>query len=261
MGRLAHKPPSHWALVRFHRREAWSQCDLDLALAETIARRPWATLGAIRSMRQYRSKTDRESARPFTLKVVQAVRFHKGSDGMQTFSRMFRAMAVFVLVASPVLAEDAISSGKVKGVNSDKKEFVLTDSAGKDSTYKFSDAVVVNRGGKESRSDINAGDIVNVCYDKGVFTWTANYILVREGDTKHSVLMHGTFKSYDADKKEATFTDSDGKDQTFPMGHAKVRMNKAESKIGDVKIGENALAIVDKEGDVSTLTCLMIDRK
>ena len=59
------------------------------------------------------------------------------------------------------------AAGKIKGVNANKKEFVLTDSAGKDGTIKLGDNVVINRGGKESQSDLNAGDAVNVCYDKG----------------------------------------------------------------------------------------------
>ena len=114
--------------------------------------------------------------------------------------------------------------------------------------------------GKESQSDLNAGDPVNVCYDKGLLTWTAHYILVQEGDTKNRELVHGFVKNYDADKKEVTFTD-EAKDWTFPMGDAKVRLNREDSKIRDIKIGDKALAIVEKRGEAATLKCLMIERK
>jgi hypothetical protein len=186
--------------------------------------------------------------------------FELRSYSMMSLSKWFSAMATVVLLAGPVVADDAIAAGKVKAINAEKKEFVLTDSAGKDWTIKLGDTVVINRGGKESQSDLNAGDPVNVCYDKGLLTWTAHYILVQEGDTKNCELMHGSIKNYDVDKKEVTFTDRD-KDSTFPMGHAKVCLNGKDSKIGDIKIGDKALAVVEKMGEGKTLKCLMIDRK
>jgi Cu/Ag efflux protein CusF len=180
---------------------------------------------------------------------------------MKVFSQWMCAMAAFVLLAGSAVASDAIAAGKIKGVNAEKKEFVLTDRDGKDWTIKLGDTVVINRGGKESQSDLNAGDPVNVCYDKGLFTWTAHYILVQEGDTKDCELVHGTVKNYDADKKQVTFTDHRDKDWTYRMGGAKVRLNKEDSRIEDIKIGDRALAIVEKVGEHTTLKCLMIERK
>jgi hypothetical protein len=173
----------------------------------------------------------------------------------------FGAMAAVVMLAGPAFGEDTVAAGKVKGVNAEKKDFVLTDSAGKDWTIKLGDAVVINRGGKEGQSDLNAGDAVNVCYEKGLVTRTARYILVQEGDTKKCELVHGTFKSYDVDKKQLTFTDNKEKDCTFPMGEAKVRLNKEDSKIEDIKIGDKALGIVEKDGDATTLKCMMFEHK
>jgi hypothetical protein len=95
---------------------------------------------------------------------------------MKNLLMCFGAMAAVVMLAGPAVAEDAVSAGKVKVVNAEKKDFVLTDSAGKDWTIKLGDDVVINRAGKESQSDLNAGDSVNVCYDKGILTWTAHYI-------------------------------------------------------------------------------------
>jgi hypothetical protein len=180
---------------------------------------------------------------------------------MKNLLMWFSAVAAVVMLAGPAVAEDAVSAGKVKVVNAEKKDFVLTDNAGKDWTIKLGDAVVINRGGKESQSDLNAGDAVNVCYDKGILTWTAHYILVQEGNTKNCELVHGTLKNYDVDKKQVTFTDHRGKDFTFPMGSAKVRLNNADSKIEDIKIGDRALGIVEKDGDATTLKCLMFEHK
>jgi hypothetical protein len=180
---------------------------------------------------------------------------------MKNISQWLCAMGAFVVLAGPAMAADAIAAGKIKAVNAEKKDFVLTDSEGKDWTIKLGDKVVINRGGKESQSDLNAGDPVNVCYDKGLLTWTAHYILVQEGNTKDCELVHGTVKNYDVDKKQVTFTDHRDKDWTFPMGDAKVRLNREDSKIQDLKIGDSALAIVGKTGDSTTLKCLMVERK
>jgi Cu/Ag efflux protein CusF len=180
---------------------------------------------------------------------------------MKRISQWLCAIGAFVVLAGPAMAADAIAAGKIKAVNAEKKDIVLTDSEGKDWTIKLGDNVVINRGGKESQSDLNAGDPVNVCYDKGLLTWTAHYILVQEGNTKDCELVHGTVKNYDVDKKQVTFTDHRDKNWTFPMGDAKVRLNREDSKIQDIKIGDSALAIVEKTGDSTTLKCLMVERK
>ena len=71
----------------------------------------------------------------------------------------------------------------------------------------------------------------------------------------------GAFKGYDPDKKDLTFTDEYGHDKTFPAGGAKVRLNKEDSKVEDLKIGDVTLAIVEIVGDKATLKALMVDRK
>jgi hypothetical protein len=83
---------------------------------------------------------------------------------------------------------------------------------------------------------------------------------VKEGDTKDSQLVRGAFKNYDADKKEFTFTDGQGKDWTHGMADAKVRLNMQDSKIEDLKVGDNTLAIVDEIGGKSTLKAVMVQR-
>jgi len=185
---------------------------------------------------------------------------------MKSISKWFGGLAVIVLLASTATSAEMIAVGKVKSVNADKKEFVLTDAANKDWTIKLGDNVVVNAGGKEGKSDLKAGDAVQVLYDKGVATWTAEYVLVQEGDTKNEWLEFGTFKGYDGDKKQFTFTDGNGKDETFALSGAKARMSQGNGKledfkIEDAKIGDKVLAIVDRTGDKSTLKSVIIRRK
>jgi hypothetical protein len=176
---------------------------------------------------------------------------------MMSVMKWVSVAAVIGFLAGSATAANDLAAGKVKSVNADNKEFVLTDSTGKDFTIKLGDNVVINRGGKESPSDLKADDAVSVCYEKGLRTWTAHYILVKEGDTKDCQLVEGTFKNYDPDKKTFTFTDSQGKDWTNAMGDSKVRLNKQDSKIENVKIGDTVLAIVEQIGDKTTLKCVM----
>ena len=180
---------------------------------------------------------------------------------MKSFLKCGSALAVLFLLAGTAMGSDALATGKIKGINADKGDFVLTDSAGKDVTFKLGDTVVVNRGGTEGKSDLKAGDAVNVSHDKGLLTSTAKYILVQEGDSKDWELAQGSFKSYDATKKEIICTDAQGKDCTYAMGDAKVRMNCKEAKVEDVKIGEHVLCIILKTtGGKTTLQALMFER-
>ena len=182
---------------------------------------------------------------------------------MKSISKWLVATMASVVLAGTATAADAIVGGEVKAVHADKKEFVMhSDATGKDVTVKIGDDVIINRGGKEGKSDLKAGDTVNVCHDNGTFTWTAHYVLVRTGDTKDCVLRHGSVKSYTPETKQLLITDESGKDATFTMGDAKVRLNKEESKIGDIKIGDKFLVIVETpKGEKENLKCLMVSRK
>jgi len=180
---------------------------------------------------------------------------------MKSLAKWFGALATMVLLAGTAVAADAVAIGKIKEVSADKKTVVVAEADGKDYTFKLDDNAVINRGGRESKSDLNVGDAVNVLFDKGVVTSTARYVLVQEGDSKNWVLVHGTFKSYDADKKQFGFTDANGKDAIFAMGDAKVRLNKEAGKVEDLRIGDKTLLILDKAGDKTTLKSVMIERK
>ena len=180
---------------------------------------------------------------------------------MMCLSKWISATLAIALLAGAAAAADTVASGKVKSINADNKTFVLTDSADKDFTFKLGDNLVVNRAGKESKSDLKAGDAINVCYDKGSSTWTAHYILVQEGTSKNSELIRGNVKGYDADKKELTFTNEIKKDSTYSMGNAMVRLNMEDTKIENVKIGDHALLIVDTVEGKPTLRSVMVDRR
>jgi hypothetical protein len=167
---------------------------------------------------------------------------------------------VIALLANTAMAADTVAAGKIKSINADNKTFVLTDSADKDFTFKLSGDLVINREGKESKSDLKAGDPVSVCYDKGLISWTARYILVQEGTAKDSELLRGNVKGYDVDKKELTFTNEGKKDATYAMGKALVRVNMEEAKIDSIKIGDHALLIVNTIKGETTLRSVMVDR-
>jgi len=180
---------------------------------------------------------------------------------MKSFPKWASAVVAIVLLAGMASAADAISGGKVKAIHSGRKEFVLTDAAGKDRKIKLGANVVINRGGKESTSDLNVGDRVNVCYDRGTFTWTAHYILVQEGTSKNWKLTLGTFNGYDTGKRQLSFTDAGGKDLTFAWGDGKVRLNREYTSVDNIRIGDKGLFILAKDGDTTTLKAVLVERK
>jgi hypothetical protein len=87
-----------------------------------------------------------------------------GETLMIRFSTLFLGVPVVVLVlalAMPVKADEA--KGKVKSVNGDKNEFVMTDAAGKDTTIHLQKAGKVFINDKEGKlSDLQQGDDVTV---------------------------------------------------------------------------------------------------
>jgi hypothetical protein len=186
--------------------------------------------------------------------------FQTRSFMMMCLTKWISTTLAIALLASTAVAAEVVTSGKVKSVNADNKTFVLTDAVDKDFTFKLGDKVVINRAGKEGKADLKAGDTISVCYDNGFLTWTAHYILVREGAAKDCELIRGNVKGYDANKKELTFTDSVKKDSTYAIGKAVVRLNMEDMKIEDVKIGDHALLIVDTTKGATTLRSVMVER-
>lgn len=180
---------------------------------------------------------------------------------MKCISKWAGSVVAILFLAGAVAAADNLIAGKVKSVDAEKKSFVLTDGAGKDTTFKLGDEVVINRGGKESGSGLKADDQVSICYNQGTLAWTAHYILVKEGDTKDYQLMRGSFKNYDTEKKTFTYTDKDGKDWTHAMNGVKVRLNMNPSKISDIKIGDSTLVVVEESGETRVLRDLIFVRK
>ena len=175
-------------------------------------------------------------------------------------TKWLSATLVIALMANTAIAADALTAGKIKSVDVEKKTFVLTDADSKDFTFNLGDNLVVNRAGKESKSDLKVGDNVTLCYDSGVVSRTSNYILIHEGTTKNSTLSHGFFKSHDADKKQLGFTDSLKKDTMYTIGEATVRVNMKDSTPQELKIGEQALLISNTAEGKSTLTSVMVHR-
>jgi hypothetical protein len=172
------------------------------------------------------------------------------------------ATVATALLAGTALGADTVTSGKVKSINADDKTFVLTDSADKDLTFQFGAHLVINRAGKESQSGLKVGDAISVGYDKGAATRTAQYILVQDGSTKNWQLVQGSFKSYNAAKKQALFTGEGSKTSTtYDVGDADVRLNMKSSKLEAIESGDRALLIVDTTASTPTLRSVMVDRK
>jgi Cu/Ag efflux protein CusF len=172
-------------------------------------------------------------------------------------------VALLAVWTNSALAADAVARGKIKSIEANKKEFVLTDPNGKDWTFDLGDHFTISRGEKEGKfADLKADDDVSVAYDKGITKFTASYILVHEGANKNAELGRGSVKTFDADKKQLVLTDPNGKDWTFHVANdAKVRLNDKDSKVSDLKLGDKVTVVFDKKGDELTARDLCADRK
>jgi hypothetical protein len=173
------------------------------------------------------------------------------------------AVALLAVWTHSALAADAVARGKIKTIEANKREFVLTDPNGKDWTFDLADRLTISRGEKEGKfEELKPNDEVSIAYDKGLTKFTANYILVHEGANKNAELGRGAVKTFDADKKQLTLTDPNGKDWTFHLaGDAKVRLNDKDSKASDLKLGDRVTVVFEKKGDEMTARDLYVDRK
>jgi hypothetical protein len=182
---------------------------------------------------------------------------------MKSFWTCLGALAAIVMLAAPAAAADDIFIGKVKSINAKRKTCVLADAAGKGFMFALDAKVTINRAGKESNSDLMAGDVVQVYFERSLAAWTCHYIVVQEGDSKNWALSRCTFKSYDAAAKRITFTDTaDSKDVAFAMGDARVSVNGEASKMEGLTIGDSAFVIVDRTTGVDpTLKAFLVRRK
>jgi Cu/Ag efflux protein CusF len=158
---------------------------------------------------------------------------------------------------------EATARGKIKSIEAEKKQFVLTDLNGKDWTFTLADDTVIRSGDKDAKfTDVKAGDDVSIVYDKGVTQFTAKYILDHQGDTKGLEVGFGSLKTFDADKKQLVLTDPNGKDWTFKMADdAKVRLADKEAKPNDLKLGDKMTVVYTKQGNDLTVQDVHANRK
>jgi Cu/Ag efflux protein CusF len=172
-------------------------------------------------------------------------------------------VALLAVWTNSALAADAVARGKIKSIEAEKKQFVLTDMNGKDWTFDLGDHFTISRGEKEGKfADLKPDDEVSIAYDKGITKFTANYILVHEGANKTAELGRGSVKTFDPDKKQLTLTDPNGKDWAFKISNdAKVRLNDKEGKVADLKLGDKVTVVYEKKGEELMAKDLSADRK
>jgi hypothetical protein len=171
--------------------------------------------------------------------------------------------ALLVGLTARACGAEATARGKIKSIEAEKKQFVLTDLNGKDWTFTLGDNLVIRTADKEGKfADLKAGDEVSIVYDKGITQYVANYILNHQGDSKGLEVGYGSLKHFDADKKQLVLTDPNGKDWTFKVGDdAKIRLSDKEAKPADLKLGDKMTVVYSKQGNDMTVQDVLANRK
>jgi Cu/Ag efflux protein CusF len=171
--------------------------------------------------------------------------------------------ALLVGLTARAYGAEATARGKIKTIEAEKKQFVLTDLNGKDWTFTLADNAVVRSADKDTKfTDLKAGDEVSIVYDKGITQFTAQYILDHKGDNKGLEVGFGSLKLFDADKKQLVLTDPNGKDWTFQMADgAKIRLADKEAKPADLKLGDKMTVVFEKKGNELTIQDVHANRK
>jgi Cu/Ag efflux protein CusF len=165
------------------------------------------------------------------------------------------ALTLFLVLASPALAD-----GKIKSVNTDDKQVVVTDKDGKDITYNLTDnAKIFLSNGKEGKlGDLKVDQDVSVLSEKKDDKFWTSAILDRQGEYKDAALAQGTIKSVSADQNIVTVADAKNKEWTYKLTDTgKVTLNDKSSKLSDLKDGDKVILIYQQHGDryVATHVC------
>jgi len=171
--------------------------------------------------------------------------------------------AFLVGLTARACGAEATARGKIKSIEAEKKQFVLTDLNNKDWTFTVADTATIRSADKDAKfNDLKQGDDVSIVYDKGITQFTANYILNHQGDTKGLEVGYGSLKHYDADKKQLVLTDPNGKDWTFQMADdAKVRLSDKDAKPADLKLGDRLTVVYEKKGNDLAVQDVHANRK
>jgi len=171
--------------------------------------------------------------------------------------------ALLVGLTTRACGAEATARGKIKSIEAEKKQFVLTDLNGKDWTFTLADNAVIRSADKEGKfNDLKQGDDVSIVYDKGIAQFTANYILSHQGDSKGLEVGCGSLKQFDADKKQLVLTDPNGKDWTFQVSDdAKIRLSDKEAKPTDLKLGDKLTVVYTKQGNDLAVQDVHANRK
>lgn len=157
------------------------------------------------------------------------------------------ALTLFLALAAPALAD-----GKIKSVNTDEKQVVVTDKDGKDTTYNLTDnARIFLSNGKEGKlGDLRADQDVSVLFEKKEGKFWTSAILDRQGDYKDAGLAQGTLKSVSADQNLVTVADAKEKEWSYNLTDTgRVTLNDKRSKLSDLKDGDKVILIYAKRGD------------
>jgi len=196
---------------------------------------------------------------------------------MNRFYTYLVAVALVVLVASPLLAVNVV--GTVKTVNADQNQFVLTDQNGRDWTIQVNQntQILTNNNNQARLSDLRAGQSVNVNYELQNNQLVAQGINAqqaqqrgqqgqqtaqaqqgqqqqqaqqqqgqqaaqqegREGRGQQAQHARGKIEKINADQHQFTLKDQNGRELTFQCGRdARVEVNGKEAKLGDLQQGQ-----------------------
>jgi hypothetical protein len=180
---------------------------------------------------------------------------------MKLFRQLFGVTLGLTVLTGNLAAEESITTGKVKSIQSEKREFILTEHSGKERTVKLDENVIIHRGGREGQGELKVNDAVCVSHETNELVLTAKHILIQEGESSHWILDHGYVKSIDAEKKEIVYTDDKGVNRTYSTIDVTAYVNRAAVKVESIKNGERVLALLRKGGDQTSLKSLYVTRK
>ncbi|HXG11616.1 MAG TPA: hypothetical protein VNK04_17810 [Gemmataceae bacterium] len=136
--------------------------------------------------------------------------------------------------------------GRIQRVAADQNAFLLRDQDGRECMVHLGRDAKVQVGNREARlTDLKEGDQVTVT----VIRMARDIRSEERGRAAQT--MHGLVQRVAADQNQITVRDESGKEWTFQADRdAKVRLNDRDSRLGDLRTGDQVSITFEKRGNI-----------
>lgn len=164
-------------------------------------------------------------------------------------------VALVLVFSMPLLAQETAadeqqqatgtSTGQIVKIWTDQNRFTLKDKNGTEWTFQLGKDATIRLNDQDSKlADLKPEDQVTITYRMMVRDINAGQV------AQATAIARGQIQSVLADQNQFLLKDTQGKEWTFELvQNAKIRLDDQDSKLADLKQGDQVCIVYEKSGD------------